>query len=315
MLSGPNRRIADDFSGVDSPKLKFNFTMSLEYTGMAANIGDDDPYQITLAIKQITRPAPNVIYEDVNFYNFMTKVATKVDFGVITATLYDDSNNNAHDIFRYYMETISPITRQTREFAVDLDRHGQFGSGSLGRLPNNASRNGPIKSIRVNHITNNRGRMVVYDFLNPKIQNVTLDELDMTQSDVSTITFTFIYDSYHTDTVYGANAGKVSPTSSTRPRPNLLGDVYVPAFRKEESNSSKLIYTDDGFPRLPGAVSIPGIPGLNEIAGRYGTGAVPGFLTQDLPNVPEISNALRNQRNVDGIPPQVLSNVLKRLTG
>ena len=68
--------LKDDFGGIlvanDTPKLKFNFTMSIQYAGMSAEKGEDDPYQIAFGIKQITRPAPNMIYEDVNFYNFIS---------------------------------------------------------------------------------------------------------------------------------------------------------------------------------------------------------------------------------------------------
>lgn len=210
-LYGSQREIVDDFAGADAPKLKFNFTISLEYnTELAgrlnpASFGSDDPYSIAFGIKQTTRPSPNIIYEDVNFYNFMTKIATKVDFGVMTVTLYDDRNNRAHDIFKNYMEIVSPATERDRSQAPILDRFGQSTSSLLGPLQN-GERHGPIKNIRITHFTNSLGRKVIYDFLNPKIQNVTPDELDMTQSDVSTITFTFVYDTYNVTTENGSSS-------------------------------------------------------------------------------------------------------------
>jgi hypothetical protein len=195
-LSGKDRDIGDDFGGVDRPKLKFNFTISFEYTDMfTAYAGDDDPYSISFGVKQITRPNPNVIYEDINYYNFMTKVATKMDFGVTTVTLYDDINNKAHNIFKNYIEAISPLANNERISAPLLHQTGQSTSASIGPLTSSAV-NGPIKSIRVTHLLDQSGRKVIYDYLNPKIQNVALDELDMTQSDVNTISFTFIYDTY-----------------------------------------------------------------------------------------------------------------------
>lgn len=329
LLSGPEKVIADHFAETDAPKLKFNFTMSLQYAGMSADQGDDDPYQITLAIKQITRPMPNIIYEDVNFYNFMTKVATKVDFGVVTVTLYDDRNNKAHTIFKNYMETVSPITNADREQALSLDRSGQSTSSVLGPLPTDA-RHGPIKNIRVTHLTNHTGKKVIYDFLNPKIQNVTLDELDMTQSDVNTITFTFMYDSYHVETEEGSgpsgDAGFVGPQQ--------VGDGGPPigtGRNADQSDFSGPQQFGAGGGHLtsptfggPGGFRLPGIPGLNESAigqrinatlNTEATRAISGVIAQGAPNVPAISNALRNQHYVDGIPSQVLSNVLRRLTG
>ncbi len=325
-IGGADKHIPDDFGGLQSPKLKFNFTMSIIYAGMSAEIGDDDPYTISFGIKQITRPAPNVIYEDVNYYNFMTKVATKVDFGVMTVTLYDDRDNKAHGIFKAYMESISPITNNTRDQALSLDKNGQINSGSLGVLPEGA-RHGPIKNIRVNHILDWNGKKVIYDFLNPKIQNVTLDELDMTQSDVSTITFTFLYDSYHTETVSGGEQPVIETSSG--PIDSMGGLEYI----RTTGELSNTPYPGDPMSGLSevvvtaerrGGVRQSGIPGISSTIGariaatlkteatRYVSGII---AQQNIPNVPAIVNAMRNQSYVDGIPSQVLSNALRRLGG
>lgn len=190
----------DEFAGHDGPKLKFNFTVSFDFREELVDLdtwaGNDDPFKIGFGVKQITRPNPNVSYEDVNYYNFITKVATKVDFGVITITLYDDKRNRAHNIFSNYFSALSPITNfNNADFAY---RSGQRGAANIGAL-NNQSRDGLIRKIRVNHFYYTYGgdRVLSYDFLNPKIQNVALDELDMTQSDVNTLTFSFIYDSFN----------------------------------------------------------------------------------------------------------------------
>lgn len=239
-LGGSYRQIADDFAGLDAPKLKFNFTISFVYTSMmsGAEKGNEDPYKISFGVKQCTRPSPNVIFEDINFYNFTTKVATRVDYGVMTVTLYDDGNNKAHGIFQSYMESISPLTKMTRDQASTLDRYGQSTASALGPMAEDA-RHGPIKSIRINHITNSRGRQVVYDFLNPKIQNVTLDELDMTQSDVNTLTFTFIYDSYNitTNTINGA-ATMGAATSAADAARDSWSDLAINNIQRDADNSA-----------------------------------------------------------------------------
>jgi hypothetical protein len=325
-IGGADKHIADDFAGLQSPKLKFNFTMSITYAGMSAETGEDDPYEISFGIKQITRPAPNVMYEDVNFYNFMTKVATKVDFGVVTVTLYDDRDNKAHSIFKNYMEAISPITKKTRDAAPLLDKNGQIDSGSLGALPSEGARNGVISNLRVNHIIDWNGKTVIYDFLNPKVQNVTLDELDMTQSDVSTITFTFIYDSYHVETVSGSE-GAVIEDFVGPPRfgggDRDVGTIAANSLFPSDpmSGLSEVVVTAE---RRGGGANQAAIPGLSSTVGaqiaatlkteatRYVAGVI---AQQNIPNVPAIVNALRNQSYVDGIPSQVLSNAIRRLQG
>lgn len=325
-IGGADQHIADDFAGLDSPKLKFNFTMSLEYVGMNAEQGNDAPYEITFGIKQITRPAPNVIYEDVNYYNFMTKVATKVDFGVVTVTVYDDRNNRAHGIFKNYMEAISPITKRTRDQATLLDKYGQSDASLLGPLPSGA-RHGVIKNLRVNHIIDWTGKTVIYDFLNPKIQNVTLDELDMTASDVNTITFTFLYDTYHVETVDGSGAtafeelvgppkfgggdrdgGTVAANTNLGSDPmEGLDFINVTAERRATGAAGGAIPGPIGS-----TVGAQIAATLKTEATRYVAGVI---AQQNIPNVPAIANALRNQSYVDGIPSQVLSNVLRRMTG
>lgn len=199
-LYGPQRGIADDFAGVEAPKLKFNFTMSLNinldvFNPEIDSWGNDDRKEIKFGIKQISRPNPTINYEDVNYYNYMTKVATKMDFGSINIILYDDRMNRAHKIFKEYLRAVSPITNLNREQSKNLINLGMSTSSGIGKLPD-TGKNGPINSIRVTHfITMND--TVIYDYLNPKIQNVVLDELDMSTSDVNTINFTFIYDSFN----------------------------------------------------------------------------------------------------------------------
>jgi hypothetical protein len=211
MLSGSNRHTADDFGGVDSPKLKFNFGITFKFSDMivGAEEGDWDRNTNVFAVKQISRPAPNVLYEDVNYYNHMTKVATKVDFAIVTVTMYDDKNNLAHRIFSKYLESISPITRKehpsTRSF---IHKWGRTVGSNMGPHTDDG-RNSPIHAINVYQYLD-KDKMVIYHYLNPKIQNVALDELDMTQSDVNTLTFNFMYDSVYVEEVgdFGSVSGR-----------------------------------------------------------------------------------------------------------
>jgi hypothetical protein len=247
--------------------------------------GDDDPYEITFAIKQITRPAPNVIYEDVNFYNFMTKVATRVDFGVVTVTLFDDRTNKAHDLFQKYMESISPVTNITKESAPVLQNYGQSTTALLGPMGDNGE-HGPIHNIRVNHLIDHNGSKVIYDFLNPKIQNVVLDELDMTQSDVNTVTFTFIYDSYNVTTERTSSNGSTESV---------------------EYSEDRLLNGPGGA--VGGLASNSPIP-LEDLPNEGMTQTVS---ISELPNTPTLLQQIRDQINIDGIPSQVLVEQLQKM--
>ena len=184
---------ADDFGGSDAPKQKFTYTVEFRFRSGLGIKGSDVMEQMDFGVKTTTRPSPIVNYVDVNYYNFRTKVATRVDYGAITMTFYDDIKNKAHDIFEHYIKTISPIANLNREQASLLDTLGQSPNGSASVGPLNTNRHGIIQSIRITHHTGDT--KVHYDYLNPKITTMTLDDLDMTTSEASTITFNFNYDS------------------------------------------------------------------------------------------------------------------------
>lgn len=229
------RNIGDDFGGRDAPKLKFNFTMTLgfrrnreeglnDYTARGGNTGSDDFRFMTFALKQASRPNPSITYQDINFYNYRTKVATRMDYGTMNLTFYDDSNNNAHYFYEYYLKSVSPIANLEKKYAGNLEERGpenvyEFnkeigegaplpGSASIGPLPEGQGRYGVLEFIILHHYYWRRPpgatdasdptpfiQRVDYEFLNPKIVNMTLDELDMTQSDSSSVMLVFNYDS------------------------------------------------------------------------------------------------------------------------
>ena len=226
--------VVDAFTTIKRPKLKFNFTVSLKFrppignslqSSMTTNNLTDI---VTFAIKQASRPIPTVNYVDVNFYNYRTKVATKMDYGTMQVTFYDDVGNIAHNIYESYLKGISPIANVLPEYADRLtsDKAGPHNkgfnhpagnignsTGSIGPLPlATGGENGLIQTITIRHWffsqTERRGgegentenhQYVDYHFLNPKVINMTLDELDMGQSDINTLMMNFIYDSVYID--------------------------------------------------------------------------------------------------------------------
>lgn len=257
-----DKTVADDFAGAGAPKYKFMYTVSFEYRddmlnllsgnptgsvnqstgGTSTNlegieevvttasrirgaVGSDYLGEVSFALKTASRPSPIVTFQDVNFYNFRTKVGTKVDYGNMTLTFYDDIRNTAHKIYELYLKTISPIANISN--TTDSNRFSKLGVSPEDGDPNVSSigplsdegKNGLIRAITITHHlplnyqqdrTNNpiytegskiTSEVVQYIFMNPKIQNFMLDDLDMTANDVSTVALTFTYDS-----VYISNA-------------------------------------------------------------------------------------------------------------
>ncbi len=186
--------------------------------------GSEEMGKIEFALKTATRPQPTVNFVDVNFYNYRTKIATKMEYGQLTITLYDDIRNRAHDIFDLYLKSVSPIANvdangafffQTNAVTGNMGSTGfQVDPSSIGKLEEIDSA-GLISSIIINHqlpldystssvtgggalLSSQIPHMIIkYHFMNPKIITMALDDLDMTQSDINTLTLTFVYDSVY----------------------------------------------------------------------------------------------------------------------
>lgn len=258
--------VVDRFSKEARPKLKFNFTISFKFRRPIQVVGTTNKPEgafmadeLTFALKQASRPNPTVIFQDVNYYNFRTKVGVKVDYGTVQLQFYDDVENFGHNVFETYLKSISPIAsidKKLAEFAFKNTRingpqnknfnlHGIIagddtiidgGTGSIGPLPFEAEL-GILENITLRHWffsekerrfgeeTSIAGfigpqqeanpdniQYVEYQFLNPKIVNMTLDDLDMTQSEASTIMMNFVYDSVFINSPNSSNARPSTPS-------------------------------------------------------------------------------------------------------
>lgn len=290
---GPESEQLDRFSTVNRPKLKFNFTVTFKFrrpvnfprlNPEATDMADE----MTFALKQASRPNPTINYQDVNFYNYRTKVATKVEYGVVQLTLYDDVENFAHDMYEEYLKHVSPIANVKKEEANTLfsskkgpqnktfnsegiidgdgsDDKIDAGTGSIGPLPEvDGGESGLIENIIIRHWyfaqTGHRGneeidpdatapydveniQFIEYQFLNPKIINMTLDELDMTQSDVNTLLLNFNYDS-----VYINSPRSFKSTDNVRATARLGGsdfDTFTASGMKEQKTDGDTFTLQD----------------------------------------------------------------------
>jgi len=326
-FSGPETapHIVDQFATIKRPKLKFNYTMTIKFRNpidiesITTGVKSDDSRmsdEVTFALKQATRPNPTINYQDINFYNYRTKVATKMDYGAMTLTFYDDVSNYAHNMYELYLKSISPIASKRKEEANTIysgkegPQNMNFnlgggtnyagGSGSIGPLQGIADggESGLIENISIRHwfysqlerrgdegsTEGTRGydpnniQYIEYQFINPKISNMTLDELDMTQSDVNTVMMSFNYDSVYIDSPRAENAPELS---TAPPASNVftLGRVL-----SKVRDAERLI---NRFRRLD---TIPDISVLSTIGSLQSGGFLPP-LTNPLPEgleIPEI---------------------------
>lgn len=207
-----------------APKYKFLFVVQFEFDPVFVEIlGSIDP---AFVIKSTTRPSVEFEYEDINMYNFRTKVARKTIYQPITMKFLDDDRNNAFQFYTTYLKLLSPIANIDAELsrvdplqAYDIagggmgfesgkspisaswtKAVGQYYAGSLGTFGNSAAINGPetrniLRRISIFHVYRQGTLMNVTHFYNPKITKMDLDDLDMASSEGTEVSLTFNYDS------------------------------------------------------------------------------------------------------------------------
>jgi hypothetical protein len=157
--------------------------------------------------------------EDVNYYNFRTKVVTKAEWEDMTMSFHDDTLNFAGQFYHSYMRAMSPITGIQGE-AAHPDLLEQGGMDFVGKtlVPSQivnqiaastyAATSGTLvddrkqvfSEIRLYHLFDNGNRMNVWRFFNPRISALNLDDLDMSVgNEGSELSITFNYDTVFLD--------------------------------------------------------------------------------------------------------------------
>lgn len=212
------------------PKLKFLFKVEFFFTQEAkellstitgATMNELDNNEFTFMIKTVDRPKVDFEYEDdVNMYNFRTKVLKKIRHRELTITFMDDTGNRVIKFFDNMMLLHSPITRRAKN---RIDQYGKpepytlnepgsgmvFSSGpqvaESGDLSHRGVINSPvgtaIESIRVKQMFTDLSavpgenlKQVCFDFINPRIVSFDLDDLSHETSEVNLLTMQFDYD-------------------------------------------------------------------------------------------------------------------------
>lgn len=216
------------------PKFKFMFFVSLELNEDFKNAfgGKWTEGEMWWFIKQSSRPNVTYEYEDVNMYNFRQKVLRRATFEPIQMQMYDDLQDASHSFWTTFLRIQSPVTQLVNGDLVNLpeflenagmdwydpnksttenaslaqirSNNGErsrdttvlANSASTAALPGGHQHKQIIKSIKVYHIIDWGRKVVVYNFIHPRINEIRLDELSWESSDPNMIDVTFEYDTF-----------------------------------------------------------------------------------------------------------------------
>jgi hypothetical protein len=214
-----------------APKSKFIFIVQFVF-----NPGYEDlsEFDFAFVVKKSSRPNTKYVMEDVNYYNFRTKVQTKTEFEEMSMSFHDDMQNNAMNFMVAYRNAMSPITNMDdntfftspEQGGMDFNTDTILGSlnPAISGLASNhysASR-GPlindnatvIREIKLYHIYNYGQTANIYQFMNPRISSLEVDEVDMAVgTEGNEVTMKFNYDNVYMQTnvdVMDTSAGVTS---------------------------------------------------------------------------------------------------------
>lgn len=284
-----------------SPKYKFLFVVQFLPDAGYSSLGGNDfgPLDMAFTVKKTTRPGVKFVTEDVNYYNFRTKVITKTEFEEMNMTFHDDNMNFATEFYTAYLRAMSPIAGVHPNQSDLLQDHGMTFVGNtlrkndiLKSVDGNvySASHGPLandrkqvfKEIRIYHLFDFGNRMTVYRFLNPRITHLAPDDLDMSVgNEGSELALTFSYDSVYVDADVSMkdNAGEYNLAQTQRgavyPLRNNSSGTNGPSSSGFNPYSSNTVMpatstaadplhgmdTGSAVSNLGGGLTLPGFPG------------------------------------------------------
>lgn len=193
-----------------APKFKFLFVVQfVPTTGYAESaIFSDAIKDMAFVVKKSTRPKINYKTEDVNFYNFRSKVITKAEFEDMTMSFHDDIGNNSTLFYTTYIQAMSPITNLHPNMVPTHDTmenqgmsFGQPYAASTGPVKGANNKQSVFKEIILYHVYDYGQYVNAYHFLNPRITQLTPDEVDMSiGNEGNQLEITYAYDSVYVET-------------------------------------------------------------------------------------------------------------------
>lgn len=202
-------------------KYQFLFVVEFVFTDPFGELSD---LAFPFVVKRSTRPNVKYHMDDVNYYNFRTKVITKSEFEDMSMSFHDDQLNEAMRFYNAYLRAHTPISNIASPLEmIDAEERGMdyvnavagangFGSmrGTTGNIiPNYYTASfGPLAGgaktvlgyINLYHVYDYGQSMNIFTFHRPKISQLSLNDVDMSGSDLNEFSCTFNYDALYIQT-------------------------------------------------------------------------------------------------------------------
>ena len=232
---------AIDLVRTRAPKYKFLFIVQFTFTTQYNYLQKHD---FAFGVKKSSRPGVKFTQEDVNYYNFRTKVTTKTEFEEIAMSFHDDIGNKAMEFYNEYRRALSPIANMSNlmsptEDGLNFDETVMVRSGlthdenrnynmyTASRGPINGDGMNVIDNIKLYHVYDAGRYANIYTFLNPRITQMDLDDVDMTASqDGSEFSMKFNYDTVYIQTGVDVDYSSFSNDEGIFKTQDVPGIIY-----------------------------------------------------------------------------------------
>jgi hypothetical protein len=173
---------------------KFKFLFKVKFEGQST----DSFYYY---VKSADKPKIRFEHQEVNYYNFRTKVLTRASFDPLSLTFWDEIGNSLNAFFVEYLD------RQSGQGSGTADINLGFGKAS-STFPYDQGAAKPgysfLKRITLQQIFANGVASNKYHFWNPRIESFDFDPLDLEDNGGSMVTMMFNYDAISMETTGGS---------------------------------------------------------------------------------------------------------------
>jgi hypothetical protein len=223
----------------NAPKIKFLFKISFsffpEMIEYASSLNGTDlsalMRSLDFSVKQIDLPTVELDYEEVNMYNFRTKVLKQIRHKEISLTFYDDIGNKALDFMNIYRMLLIPAARREQDSNAQLNEYGftflnePTSLNTSFRSPLPGDKKDILSQIIIHQYYVEMGspdpvKVNEFVFTNPKITSISDGDQDHENGGTpNTITCSFDFDTLYLQT------GQSALNSSRPPKAVMTYDI------------------------------------------------------------------------------------------
>lgn len=169
---------------------KFKFLFKVKFEGFPG--GPFERYVV-----RCDKPKIQLNHQDVNYYNFRTRVLTHVTLSPLSMTLLDEIGDTVHGFFSGYLKKTSD--QASGGYGIDTGTGGSSSSKPYEQTGFSSGRKIIIQQIFANGLADNK-----FKFKNPRIETFDFDELSMEDTNGSLLNITFSYDALECETGNGS---------------------------------------------------------------------------------------------------------------